>query len=126
MSDRGPAQAGQRGGRTGPARHSSAELDDRPELVLDEFDEKLNAFNAFRKSDTAAADAILDQVGASDDVDRRLGDGTCRVRGAGLYGLDGQPLRSIDHGQTLVLRMSVENVCLSEDCAGWLAGSGYR
>ncbi len=47
-------------------------LDDRPHLVLDEFGEKLDAFNAFRKSDAAAADSILDQVGASDDVDRRI------------------------------------------------------
>lgn len=41
-------------------------------LVLDEFGEKLDAFNAFRKSDAEAADRILDQVGASDEVDRRI------------------------------------------------------
>jgi hypothetical protein len=41
-------------------------------LVLDEFDEKLSAFNALRKSDHAAADAILEQVGASDEVDRQI------------------------------------------------------
>ena len=41
-------------------------------LVLDEFDEKLSAFNALRKSDHVAADAILEQVGASDDVDRQI------------------------------------------------------
>lgn len=40
--------------------------------MLDEFGEKLDAFNAFRKSDAGAADRILDQVGASDDVDRRI------------------------------------------------------
>jgi hypothetical protein len=47
-------------------------LDDRPGLVLDEFDEKLNAFNALRKSDAVAADRILDQVGASGAVDRQI------------------------------------------------------
>ncbi len=41
-------------------------------LVLDEFDEKLSAFNAFRKSDHVAADKILEQVGASDSVDRQI------------------------------------------------------
>ena len=41
-------------------------------LVLDEFDEKLSAFNALRKSDRTAADAILEQVGASDEVDREI------------------------------------------------------
>lgn len=44
----------------------------RPELVLDEFDEKLEAFNVFRKSDTDAADKILGQVGATDAVDRQI------------------------------------------------------
>lgn len=59
---------------TGPesSRGEPDQLDDRPDLVLDEFGEKLDAFNAFRKSDAAAADQILDQVGASDDVDRRI------------------------------------------------------
>ncbi len=47
-------------------------LDERPGLVLDEFDEKLDAFNALRKSDVAAADRILDQVGATDSVDRQI------------------------------------------------------
>lgn len=41
-------------------------------LVLDELDEKLDAFNAFRKSDGAAADAILGELGASDSVDRDI------------------------------------------------------
>jgi hypothetical protein len=45
---------------------------ERGELVLDELDEKLAAFNAFRKSDGAAADAILGELGASDDVDRDI------------------------------------------------------
>ena len=43
-----------------------------PELVLDEFDEKLQAFNVFRKSDAEAADRILGQVGATDEVDRQI------------------------------------------------------
>ncbi len=58
---------------TGPNDGGTGDtLDNRPELVLDEFDEKLDAFNALRKSDAAAADRILDQVGASDDVDRQI------------------------------------------------------
>ena len=47
-------------------------LDDRPELVLDEFGEKLDAFNALRKSDVEGADQILDQFGANDEVDRQI------------------------------------------------------
>ena len=47
-------------------------LDERPGLVLDQLDEKLDAFNALRKSDVAAADRILDQVGATDSVDRQI------------------------------------------------------
>lgn len=50
----------------------SAELDDRSELVLDELDEKLEAFNVLRKSDASAADRILDQLSATDDVDRQI------------------------------------------------------
>lgn len=41
-------------------------------LVFDELDEKLDAFNAFRKSDGAAADTILGELGASDGVDRDI------------------------------------------------------
>lgn len=41
-------------------------------LVLDELDEKLDAFNAFRKSDGAAADSILGELGANDSVDRDI------------------------------------------------------
>ncbi|MEM7274566.1 MAG: hypothetical protein AAF547_15880 [Actinomycetota bacterium] len=59
-----PDRAEQAGQAPGPGS--------RPELVLDEFDEKLEAFNAFRKSDAAAADRILDQVGATDAVDRQI------------------------------------------------------
>ncbi len=42
------------------------------DLVLDEIDEKFAAFQAFRKSDTDAADAILGSLGAQDDVDRDI------------------------------------------------------
>lgn len=55
-----------------PPQDDRRALDDRHELVLDEFDEKLEAFNVLRKSDSAAADQILDQVGATDDVDRQI------------------------------------------------------
>ena len=51
---------------------SEPTLDDRHDLVLDEFDEKLEAFNVLRKSDVEAADQILGQVGATDDVDRQI------------------------------------------------------
>ena len=44
----------------------------RPELVFDELDKKLDAFNALRKSDKGAADRILEQVGATDKVDRQI------------------------------------------------------
>ncbi len=51
---------------------TAAKDDQRSDLVLDEFDEKLEAFNALRKSDAVAADRILDQVGATDGVDRQI------------------------------------------------------
>ena len=41
-------------------------------LVLDEFGEKLEAFQAFRKSDSKAAESILNTLGAQDDVDRDI------------------------------------------------------
>ncbi len=41
-------------------------------LLLDELDEKFAAFQAFRKSDSAAADEILGGLGAQDDVDREI------------------------------------------------------
>jgi hypothetical protein len=41
-------------------------------LVLDELDEKFRAFQAFRKSDSAATESILDALGAQDDVDRDI------------------------------------------------------
>lgn len=41
-------------------------------LVVDEFGEKLAAFQALRKSDTKAADGLLNSLGAQDDVDRDI------------------------------------------------------
>jgi hypothetical protein len=41
-------------------------------LVLDDLDEKFRAFQAFRKSDSAATESILDALGAQDDVDRDI------------------------------------------------------
>ncbi|RMH75518.1 MAG: hypothetical protein D6683_11275 [Actinomyces sp.] len=41
-------------------------------LLLDELEDRLAAFNAFRKSDDATADAILTELGASDGVDRDI------------------------------------------------------
>lgn len=41
-------------------------------LVIDEFGEKLAAFQALRKSDTKAADGLLNSLGAQDDVDRDI------------------------------------------------------
>lgn len=40
--------------------------------VLDEFGEKLRAFNALRKSDRAAADAILTQLGGNGPVEQAI------------------------------------------------------
>jgi len=51
---------------------ATEEKQERGDLVLDELDEKLAAFNAFRKSDGAAADMILGELGASDGVDRDI------------------------------------------------------
>lgn len=41
-------------------------------LMLDELDEKFAAFQVFRKSDSAAADDLLDSLGAQDDVDKDI------------------------------------------------------
>jgi len=41
-------------------------------LVLDDLDEKFEAFQAFRKSDSTVAESILDALGAEDDVDRDI------------------------------------------------------
>ena len=64
---------GLRHGRGGRDAENRAEVQrDKGDLVFDELDEKLAAFNAFRKSDGAAADAILGELGANDAVDRDI------------------------------------------------------
>ena len=45
---------------------------DERNLVLDELDERLDAFNAFRKSDTDKADAVLRDLGGNDPVGRDI------------------------------------------------------
>jgi hypothetical protein len=50
-----------------PADRSAGRL-----LVLDQIDERFDAFQAFRKSDSEAAEAILDTLGAQDEVDRDI------------------------------------------------------
>lgn len=42
---------------------------DEPNLVLDEIEERFNAFQLVRKSDEGAKDAVLSELGASSDVD---------------------------------------------------------
>lgn len=42
------------------------------DLLFDDLDDKLAAFNAFRKSDQDAADAVLAEIGASDTVGRQI------------------------------------------------------
>lgn len=51
---------------------SSAGSGEAKALVLDDLDEKFEAFQAFRKSDSEAAETILDTLGAQDDVDRDI------------------------------------------------------
>ena len=41
-------------------------------LILDELDERLERFRVFRKTDSAEADKVLDELGATDAVDRRI------------------------------------------------------
>ena len=41
-------------------------------LVLDELDERLEAFNAFRKSDSDKADEVLRELGGADPVGRDI------------------------------------------------------
>ena len=41
-------------------------------IMLDELEEKFAAFQAFRKSDSVAADRLLNTLGAQDDVDRDI------------------------------------------------------
>jgi hypothetical protein len=45
--------------------------DDKP-LVLDELAERLERFAALRDTDSAAADSVLDEMGATSDVDRDI------------------------------------------------------
>lgn len=47
-------------------------LPDKGSEALDELSEKLAAFNALRKSDTAAADVILDQLGGTGKVEQEI------------------------------------------------------
>jgi hypothetical protein len=47
------------------------ESDERP-LVLDELGERLERFAALRDTDSAAADAVLDELGGTSDVDRDI------------------------------------------------------
>ena len=46
--------------------------DEERNLVLDELDERLDAFNAFRKSDSDKADEILRELGGADPVGRDI------------------------------------------------------
>lgn len=64
---------GRRDGRTsvGPVSDSPAPRQER-NLLLDELDERLERFKALRKVDSAAADAVLDELGASSEVDRQI------------------------------------------------------
>jgi hypothetical protein len=52
-------------------RDGAEDSDDRP-LVLDELAERLERFAALRDTDSAAADAVLDELGATSDVDRDI------------------------------------------------------
>ena len=45
--------------------------EDRP-LVLDELAERLHRFSALRDTDSAAADSVLDELGATGDIDRDI------------------------------------------------------
>lgn len=49
----------------------TAEVEER-NLVLDQFDERLEAFNAFRKSDSDKADEVLRDLGGADPVGRDI------------------------------------------------------
>ena len=51
--------------------NESAETAPKDEMV-DEFGEKLRAFQAFRKSDSEASESILTALGAQDDVDKDI------------------------------------------------------
>lgn len=51
---------------------ASEQTTEERNLVLDELDERLDAFNAFRKSDSAKADEILRDLGGADPVGRDI------------------------------------------------------
>ena len=55
-----------------PDDPTSADVASDKSLLLDELDEKFAAFQVFCKSDTAAADKLLGNLGAQDDADRDI------------------------------------------------------
>ena len=55
-----------------PDDSNPAEASSDKSLLLDELDEKFAAFQVFRKSDRAAADELLGNLGAQDDVDKDI------------------------------------------------------
>lgn len=54
-----------------PPAEPGAAADDR-NLVLDELGERLERFRIFRKTDSAEADKVLDEIGAHSQVDRDI------------------------------------------------------
>ena len=64
--------------------------DDRS-LVLDELAERLERFAALRDTDSTAADSVLDELGATSDIDRDI---VMRALGPGAAGVSGSVLRS--------------------------------
>ena len=54
------------------AEETDATKDEERSLVLDELDERLAAFNAFRKSDSEKADEVLRELGGADPVGRDI------------------------------------------------------
>ena len=51
---------------------SEGDIGDTPDLLLDDLDAKLAAFQAFRKGEGTEANDILNSLGAQDDVDRDI------------------------------------------------------
>ena len=47
-------------------------VEEERRLWFDDLDEKFDTFQALRKSDKAAADTVLDELGASDELDREI------------------------------------------------------
>jgi hypothetical protein len=54
------------------AAPSPAAADDDGNLVLDELAERLERFRIFRKTDSAEADRVLEEIGATGAVDRQI------------------------------------------------------